>query len=165
MRSNHEYCCKCTWRTKGINKTATNDRQTWPPLIVGLPVTSERYWANFQVTRLFYNATVSQCDHFVTATYVFVVWNFTRLIIFLTTIWWGSSKLLSIYYLRRILISRPPRVFRRLKRRSYYLSGHVKFKTTWSKQNDAPNGRTVKQAYCKAVYDHSVLSHPTQNAE
>ena len=34
---------------------------TWPPLTVGLPVTSERYWA---VPRLFHNATVSQCDHF-----------------------------------------------------------------------------------------------------
>ena len=46
------------------DKTATSDIQTWPPLTVGLPVTSERYWASFQVTRLFYNATVSQCDHF-----------------------------------------------------------------------------------------------------
>ena len=34
---------------------------TWPPLTVGLPVTSERYWA---VPRLFHNATVSQCDNF-----------------------------------------------------------------------------------------------------
>ena len=38
--------------------------QTWPLLTVGLPVTSERYWASFQVTRLFHNATVSQCDQF-----------------------------------------------------------------------------------------------------
>ena len=54
--------------------------QTWPPLTVGLPVTSERYWAGFQITRLFHEATVSQCDHFFAATYVFIVWNFTRLI-------------------------------------------------------------------------------------
>ena len=26
MRPNHEYWCKCTWRTNGINKTATSDR-------------------------------------------------------------------------------------------------------------------------------------------
>ena len=63
---------------------------------------------------------------FFAATYVFVVWNFTRLItrlksfflFFLTSIWWGSTQLQCIYYLRRILISRPPRVFRRFKRRS-----------------------------------------------
>ena len=54
--------------------------QTWHPLRVGLPVTSERYWASFQVTRLFHKATVSQCDHFFFATYIFVVWNLTRLI-------------------------------------------------------------------------------------
>ena len=30
--------------------------QTWPLLTVGLPVTSEKYWASFQVTRLFHNA-------------------------------------------------------------------------------------------------------------
>ena len=41
---------------------------------------SDRYWASFQVTRLFQKAAVSQCDHFVAATCVFVVWNFTRLI-------------------------------------------------------------------------------------
>ena len=37
---------------------------------------------------------------------------------FLTSIWWGSTQLQCIHYLRRILISRPPRVFRRFKRRS-----------------------------------------------
>ena len=143
MRPNHEYWCKCTWRTNGINKTdltsginsdrqvtsGINKWQTWPPLTVGLPVTSERYWASFQVTRLFHKVTVSQCDHFVfVATYVFVAWNFTRLItrlksfffLILTSIWWGSTQLQCIYYLRRILISRPPRVFRRFKRRSCF---------------------------------------------
>ena len=53
--------------------------QTWPPFTVGLPVTSERYSASFQVTRLFHKVTVSQCDHFFAATYVFVL-NVTRLI-------------------------------------------------------------------------------------
>ena len=59
------------------------------------------------------------------ATYVIVVWNFTRLItklkrfFYLTSIWWGGTQLQCIYYLRRILISRPPRVFRRFKRRSW----------------------------------------------
>ena len=77
MRPNHEYWCKCAWRTNGMNKTATSDRR--PPLTVGLPVTSARYLASFQVTRLFHNVTVPQCDHFFAATYVFV-WNFTRLI-------------------------------------------------------------------------------------
>ena len=62
MRPNHEYWCKCTWRTNGINKTATSDRR--PPLTVGLPVTSERYWVSFQVTRLFHKVTVLQCDNF-----------------------------------------------------------------------------------------------------
>ena len=38
--------------------------------------------------------------------------------IFFTSIWWGSTRLQCIYYLRRILISRPPRVCRRFKRRS-----------------------------------------------
>ena len=31
------------------------------PLTVGLPVTSERYWACFQVTRLFHSATIFCC--------------------------------------------------------------------------------------------------------
>ena len=35
---------------------------------------------------------------------------------FFTSIWWGSTQLQCIYYLRRILISRPLRVFRRFKR-------------------------------------------------
>ena len=33
-------------------------------LTVGLPVTSEKCWASFQVTRLFHKATVSHCNHF-----------------------------------------------------------------------------------------------------
>ena len=98
--------------------------QTWPPLTVGLPVTSERYWASFQVTRLLHKVTVSQCDHSFAATYVFVFETSPGWLqdcrFFLTSIWWGSSQLQCIYYLRHILISRPPRVFRRFKRRSCY---------------------------------------------
>ena len=37
---------------------------------------------------------------------------------FLSSIWRGSTQFQCIYYMRRILISRPPRVFRRFKRRS-----------------------------------------------
>ena len=37
--------------------------QTWPPLTVRFTVTSERYWANFQVTRLFHSATIFFCCH------------------------------------------------------------------------------------------------------
>ena len=39
---------------------------------------------------------------------------------FFTSIWWGSTQLQCIYYLRRILIARPPRVFWRFKRRSCF---------------------------------------------
>ena len=122
MRANHEYWCKCTWPTNGINKTATSetDLTSVSQLTVGLPVTSDRYWACFQVTRLFLSATI-----YFAATYVFVVWNFTGLItrlkIFFTSIWWGSIQLQCIFYLHRILISRPPRVFRRFKRRSFLI--------------------------------------------
>ena len=94
-------------------------------LTVGLPVTSERYWASFQVTRLFHKATVSHCDHFLLQ-HMYLLWVETspgwsqgwRVFFFLTSIWWGSTQLQCIYYLCRILISRPPRVFRHFKRRS-----------------------------------------------
>ena len=53
MRLNHECWCEpeCTWQTNSINKTATGDRQ------LGFQ-TLERYWASFQVTRLFHSATI-----------------------------------------------------------------------------------------------------------
>ena len=60
------------------------------------------------IKRLFHSLTIFLLLH------VFVVWNFTRLItrlkIFFTLIWWGSTQFQCTYYLRRILISRPPRV-------------------------------------------------------
>ena len=84
-------------RTMNIGANAHGERtvstkqsqvwQTWPPLTVGLPMTSERYWASFQVTRLFHKVSVSQRDHFFAAAYVFVVWNFTRLITRLKRFW------------------------------------------------------------------------------
>ena len=116
MRPNNEYW----WSTKQPQVTQTCADQ----LAVGLPVTSERYWASFQVTRLFHKATVSNCDHFLLQHRYLLFetspgwsqgWRG-----FFTSIWWGSTQLQCIYYLRRTLISRPPRVFRRFKRRSCY---------------------------------------------
>ena len=76
-------------RTVSTKQPQVTDLTSVSPLTVGLPVTSERYWASFQVTRLFHS--------FFAATYVYVVWNFTRLItrlkyFFLTSIWWGSTS-------------------------------------------------------------------------
>ena len=44
--------------------------------------------------------------------------------VFFTSILVGGTQLQCIYYLCRILISRPPRVFRRFKRRSCWLCSH-----------------------------------------
>ena len=59
MRPNHEYWCKCTWQTNGINKTATSDRLDLPKSVDS--------WASSdigEVTSLFSShETVSQCDH------------------------------------------------------------------------------------------------------
>ena len=107
-----------------INKTATSDR---PPLTVGLPVTLERYWASFQVTRLFHKATVSHCDLFLLL-HMYLLFETSpgwlqgwRVFCFfyLDLVGEHSAPMyLPVYYLRRILISRQPRVFRRFKRRS-----------------------------------------------
>ena len=114
MRLNLEYW----WSTK--EPQVTDLHRAVDSLTVGLPVTPERYWASFQVTGLFHKATIFCCniciccglklhqaDHKV-----------EEFLFFLTSIWWGSTQLQCIYYLRRILISRPPRVLRRFKRRS-----------------------------------------------
>ena len=94
--------------------------QTWPPLTAGLPGASERYWASFQVTRLFHKATVSQCDHFFIflLLHMYLLFETSPVFFFLTSIWCGSTQLQCIYYLRHILISRPRMVSRRFKRRS-----------------------------------------------
>ena len=73
-----------------------------------------------QVPRRFHNATVSQCDHF-------LLLHMYMYLLFETSPGWrgffklnlvGATQLQCIYYLCPILISRPPRVFRRFKRRS-----------------------------------------------
>ena len=93
-------------------------------LTVGLPVTSERYWAIFQVTRLFHKATVSHCNHFLLQHMYLLFetspgwsqgWRFFVLfcfVLFFTSIWWGSTQLQCI---RHILISRSPKYPRRPK--------------------------------------------------
>ena len=59
-----------TVSTKQPQVTDLTSVNSWASTV---PVTSERYRASFQVTRLFHKVTVSQCDHFFAATYVFVV--------------------------------------------------------------------------------------------
>ena len=86
------------------------------PLTVGFPVTSERYWACFQVTRLFHSATIFCC--YICICCLKLHRADYQVEDFLTLIWWVSTQHQCFYYLRRILISRPPRVFRRFKRRS-----------------------------------------------
>ena len=44
-------------------------------------------------------------------------WRVFWVFFLLTSIWWGNTQLQCIYYLLHILISRPPRVFWRFKRR------------------------------------------------
>ena len=103
-------------RTVSTKQPQVTDLISCPPLTFGLPVTSERYWASFQVTRL-HSAAIFRC-------YVCMLFETSPGWLkgfkegFLTSIWWGSTQLQCIYYLHHILISRPPRVFRRFKRRS-----------------------------------------------
>ena len=70
-----------------------------------------------QVPRLFHNATVSQCDHF-------LLLHMYMYLLFETSPGWRVFFLMlqCIYYLCRILISRPPRVFRRFKRRFCFVT-------------------------------------------
>ena len=91
------------------------------PLTVGLPVTSEWYWASFQVTRLFHSATIFCCYICICCLKLHRADN-TRLKCFFYLDLLGSTQLQWIYYLRCILISRAPRVIWRFKRRSFYIS-------------------------------------------
>ena len=100
-------------------KTATSDRLDlrWQ---LGLQWHRIGIELVLQVPRLFHNATVSQCNHFccyictcICCLKLHQVGDF-----FFNSIWWGATQLQCIYYLCCILISRPPRVFRRFKRRS-----------------------------------------------
>ena len=123
IRPNHEYWCKCTWQTSGINKTATSD---WLDLRWQLSFQWHRRGIDLvlQVPRLFHNATVSQCDHFLLLhMYMYLLFEASpgwlpgwRGFFYLN--FGGGTQLQCIYYLCRILISRPPRVFRCFKRRS-----------------------------------------------
>ena len=80
MRPNHGY-----WQTNGINKTSTSDRIDirWQ-----LGFQWHRRGIELVFKSLFHKATISQCNHFVAATYVFVVWNFIRLITRLKSFFW-----------------------------------------------------------------------------
>ena len=125
-------------------QTATSDR-------LDLPVTSERYWANFTSPQ-----TVSQCDCFTVrpffaATYVhvFVVWNFTRLITrlesFFNSIWLGalSSNVFTICALYWSLgrrgyfgVSNVVLVFQN----DWFLWNSVQFYSCYIKINSSPPG-------------------------
>ena len=56
MRLNHEYWGEpdCTWQTNSIK--AQQNSHKWKTWQLGFQ-TLERYWASFQVTRLFHSAT------------------------------------------------------------------------------------------------------------
>ena len=58
MRLNHEYWCEpeCTWQTNSINEQYQQNNHKWKTWQLGFK-TLERYWASFQVTRLFHSAT------------------------------------------------------------------------------------------------------------
>ena len=109
IRPNHEYWCKCTWQTSGINITATSDRLDlrWQ---LGFQWHRRGIELVLQVPRLFHNATVSQWTIF--CCYI------CTCICCLKLHQHSAPMYLLFYYLCRILISRPPRVFRRFKRRS-----------------------------------------------
>ena len=56
---------ECDWTMNiGDQQNSHKWQTSYDQLTVWLPVTPERYWASFQVTRLFHKATVSHCDHF-----------------------------------------------------------------------------------------------------
>ena len=125
MRPNHEYCCACTWQMNGINKTATSDRLDhcwqldfqWHRRGIGLIFKS----LDCFTMRLFHSTTSSGWLpgwRVLLFFYFFVCVCLTYLSYNVLTIWC------------RILISRPPRVFRRFKRRSCCLIWFLDFETT-----------------------------------
>ena len=96
IRPNHEYWCKCTWQTSGINKTATSD---WLDLRWQLGFQWHRRGIELvlQVPRLFHNATVSQCDHFLLLhMYMYLLFEASPGWLpgwrgfFLPQFWWGA---------------------------------------------------------------------------
>ena len=106
--------------------------QTWPPLTVGLPVTSERYWVSFQVTRLLHKVTVSQCDHFFCCHICicclklhqadYKIEEFFVLFCILTSIWWGALSS-NVFTICTVYLS--------LGCRGYFGVSNVAFVTIW----------------------------------
>ena len=104
IRPNHEYWCKYTSQTSGINKTGTSDRLDlgWQ---LGFQWHRRGIELVLQVPRLFHNATVSQCDHFVLLhIYMYLLFEASPGWLpgwrgfFLPQFWWGalSSNVLTI---------------------------------------------------------------------
>ena len=122
MRPNHEYWCKCTCQTNGINKTATCDRldHCWHRTGIELVFKS----LDCFTVRLFHNATIFLLQHIYLLSETF----FTLCVYVrggggvggLPRFGGGarSSNVFTIWC--RILISRPPMVFRCFKRRSCF---------------------------------------------
>ena len=122
---NHEYWCKCTWWTNGINKTSTSDR-----LDLRWQLGFQWHWRGIELVfksldcftkRLFHSATIFCCYICVCCLKLnqadYKVEEGFFCCCFFTSIWWGSTQLQCIYYLHHLPIFRPPRVFRHYKRR------------------------------------------------
>ena len=130
MRANHEYWCKCTWRTNAINKTATSDRLDlrwqlgfqWHRRGIELVFKSLDCFTKW----LFHSATIFFCCHIRICCLKLhqADYKIEEFFSFFNLDLVGEHSAPCIYYLRRILISRPPRVFRRFKRRSCYILLH-----------------------------------------
>ena len=117
IRPNHEYWCKCTPQTSGINKTVTSD---WLDLRWQLGFQWHRRGIELvlQVPRLFHSATIF-CCYICTCICCLKLHRADYQVgegFFFTSILHQC-----IYYLCRILISRPPRVFQRFKRCSCWI--------------------------------------------
>ena len=144
-------------RTVSTKQPQVTDLTSVSPLTVGFPVTSEWYWTSFQVTRLFHSATIFSLLHICCLKLHRADFQVEEVFFFfLTSIWCGSTQLQCIYYLRRILISRPPRVFRRFKRRSCSLSAnHKTLLTTQLKQKHMFSGvRVTPQESKNTLTEH-----------
>ena len=109
-------------RTNGkrTKQPQVTDLTSVSPFTVGLPVTSERYWASFQVTGLFHSATIFLLLHMYLLCETSPGWlSGWRVFFFLNLDLVGKhSAPMYLLFAPYKLISRPPRVFRRLKRRS-----------------------------------------------
>ena len=93
-------------------------------------------------TRLFHSATVSQCDHF-WMLHVFVVWNFTRFFFFGGG---GGELSFNVFTTRwHILISRPPRVFRRS---CIFTNGFEMMHKAWHSMEEVCRGTKMHISRC-----------------